>query len=190
MGLIKGKSLLKCSIAVLIVFTVGWIILSPYQKVKNKNQITATIRIKKPIAAVFTYLGNSTNAKDWSIYVEEIVPLNDSVVKDGKLKSTRRCYKAEENRTVFWDEEILFYQKNKSRLLSIYNITGFEIGIDNLRTEQLYDSLSANETQLTFTLYPEKESWSDYLKMIIAGYRVQAIFEKNLANIKNSLEKT
>jgi uncharacterized protein YndB with AHSA1/START domain len=177
---------------ILIIGTILMIAFSPYEKTGKgtHKKIVVTVDIASSPAAVFSYLGNSKNAEDWSVFVDHITPLNPEKVADGKIGSIRRCFKDAEEQKGSWDEEILAVELNKYRKLSCFNFRSFELSADNLQTEQIYQTKSNGTTRLKFTLFfePGKSSWLDELKMYYASYEIRSIFEANLQNIKRLVE--
>lgn len=159
-------------------------------KEKKQNSIKVTTLINMPIEDVFSYLGNSSNAKKWSVYVNHIETLNGIKVKDGTVGSTRRCFKNANKQGITWDEDILEVVNNKKRKLSIYNTKGFLISANGLMTEQNYESVDKNVTRLTFSLFykNKKNDFITNVKTHFASYYISYIFESNLKNIKHNLE--
>jgi len=149
-----------------------------------------TVEIAAPIADVYQYLGKSENAKDWSVFVDHITPLNADEVRDGAVGSIRRCFVQADEKGVIWDELTTIVESNKRRQLTIYNLQGFPMTADNLRTEQLYKKISDQETKLTFTVFfAENPSLCDHLKMYYAAYQIKSIFTDNMMNIKKFVEQ-
>ena len=184
----------KIILYVLISICVGTVLLiyfSPYgySKTLNKKVIIETVEIDAPINDVYVYLGNSYNAKVWSVFVDHITPLNGKEFKDGKKGSIRRCFKNKNETGIFWDEKILIEKPNKKRQLNIYNIHGFSISGNGLLTEQLYETKNG-KTELSFVLYLDKKesSWIKELKLYIAAYKVSKIFRGNIEKVKSILE--
>ena len=60
------------------------LLLSPFRKAENNFVLAKKITINKPAKEVYTYLGNSATASDWSMFVDHITPLNPDKVADGK----------------------------------------------------------------------------------------------------------
>jgi len=138
---------------------------------------------------VFDYLGNSNNAKEWSVFVDHIVTLNGSMVPDGEINSLRRCFKNPDKKGIKWDEEILEVINNRKRKLSCFNLEGFFMETDNIRTEQLYHELEKDKTHLTFSVYFEGEkSILDIIKIRSGSWYIKYIFKKNMENIKRICE--
>ena len=170
----------------LLIFIVAMLIYcSPYgqQGGIGRRVIVKSILIKTPIKNLYQYLGNSANARKWSVFVEKIIPINQDGKKDGELGSKRRCFGKDND--IVWDEEIVAIEEFKRRELSVFNAKGFMTMVDDLRTEQLYESVNADQTKLSLTLYFEKEqNCFDELKMYLAAYEIGKIFQLNLQNIK------
>ena len=161
---------------------------SPYRTYDKFDYklVKVSININSGPAEVFTYLGNSKNAENWSIFVGHITPLNPDEKLDGELGALRRCFRKEDESGETWDEKILFVEENKYRQLICYNFQNFKISANNLLTEQLYKELDDGTTLLSFTLFfdSEKVSFIDKLKMYYSAYEVTSIFDENLHEIK------
>lgn len=190
------KRLLKTGLYTLLILIfgiIGTVIFSPYSK-KDGNAIRTvekTVLIHAPTPFVFRYLGNSENAGDWSTYIDHITPLNTTEVTDGEIGSIRRCYKNADETGIVWDEKILTVIPNKKRVLSVYNRQGFALDSKDMETAQLYEALDSKTTSLTFSLYFKdgKAGWWDQLKMHFASYKISAVFEANLEQIKQLVEQ-
>lgn len=161
-----------------------------YKKGFNSKVIEESIIINKTPEEVYNYLGNSDNAKDWSVYVDHISSLNPETHKDGEIGSKRRCFKNPDEKGAQWDEEILINEKNVRRRLNIYNPSGFMFMAENLITEQLYEEIDG-KCKLSFTLFVKegKNNFIDDLKIYLTAYFIVPIFEKNIKQVKKILEE-
>jgi hypothetical protein len=193
---INNRVLVILSLTIIGVLLMGFILmvgLSPYKSYNkySHNLVKVSVNINALPSKVFNYLGNSNNAKDWSVFVSHITTLNPSEKVDGELGSVRRCFTNENETGETWDEEILFIEENRYRKLSCYNFIDFALSSNNLHTEQIYEEQDDGTTELSFTLFyanPEV-SLVDELKMHFASYTMASIFKENLANIKSFVEK-
>lgn len=176
-------------ILILLLCILVWF--SPYQHndLYENKAIINSILIEKSPEEVYTYLGNSSNASDWSTYVDHITCLNSDQYPDGELGSQRRCFKNNHEEGAKWDEEILINEVNKRRRLSIFNVQGFSFSANHLRTEQLYEEVNGN-CKLSFTLFVEKGKntfWED-IKISLAAYFITPIFKGNIRQVKHLTE--
>jgi uncharacterized protein YndB with AHSA1/START domain len=182
--LISGSIL----IGLFLIYLLFTVLLSPYGNHKGFNYkvIQSSILIKAPTSKVYSYLGDSENAQDWSVYVDHISPLNGDLIDDGKQGSIRRCFvnKDEEGRR--WDEEVLAIEPNKLRRLSCYGYHNFEISAGTLHTEQIFEQSEDGGCLLSLTLFlpPGESTLLRHLKMYWAANEVAEIFDENLKNIK------
>ena len=194
--MIKSKITFKKSLflfpVLLVFFIISIVMFSPYRREKafSYKLIKESILINASVQTVYNYLGNSNNAKIWSVYVDHISPINKDIVADGHLGSIRRCFINSNEKDGSWDEEILFIEKNKLRRLSCFNFQDlfFDPGI--LNTEQIYEDKSG-DCLLTFTLFSPKNElslWEEF-KIHMGSYRTAYIFRKNLNNIKKDIEQ-
>ena len=165
---------------------------SPYRNnnIYPNRALIQSITIKKPPSVVFNYLGNSDNASNWSVYVNHITPLNTQEIEDGKIGSIRRCFKNKNETGIYWDEEIIKSITNEKRTLSVYNLNGFWFTAHSLKTEQLYKETEGN-CKLSFTLFSDNKNTSflNELKLSLGSYFIKSIFEENIKNIKQIIEK-
>lgn len=179
-------------LAFLAILLFALVFFSPYSIQQNYNTkvIIESVLINKTPEEVYNYVGNSDNAKDWSVYVDHISSLNSNSNKDGEIGSKRRCFKNKNEKGAQWDEEILINEKFKRRRLNIYNASGFTFMAQNLMTEQLYEEIDG-KCKLSFTLFVKegKNTFFDDLKISLAGYFIVPIFEQNIQKVKEILEK-
>jgi len=187
----KVKKFILATVLLLLLVSGLLILFSPYHSENGLKRVEHTIIINAPAAFVFDYLGNSENARVWSVFVDHITTLNGDQIEDGLAGSMRRCFVEADEQGMYWDEEILEVVSNKKRRLSIINMQGFPMSAKNLETEQIYVALDEGKCQLSLTLFfrPEMSSLVDHLKLYFAAYKVKSIFAKNLDNIKLDVEK-
>ena len=168
------------------------IALSPYKSYEGfpYKLIKTTVVIKAPADSVFRYLGNSENARNWSVFVHHIKPLNGDSIPDGQPGSKRRAFCNENEEGRRWDELTTLIEPNRKRQLVTFNYVDFWMTADGLATEQLYVPLNDSTTQLSFTLFYLKNDPSlwDVMKTHFASYTVDDIFQRNMANIKRLIE--
>ena len=186
----KKYLILSSLFLIFIIFSV--IIFSPYKWDRSFGYklIKESILINNSTQTVYNYLGNSNNAKNWSVYVDHISPINEDNVADGYLGSIRRCFKNSDEKNGSWDEEILFIEKNKLRRLSCFNFQNLIYNPGILNTEQIYQDKDGT-CLLTFTLFSPKNElgfWEEF-KIHLGSFRTAYIFRKNLKNIKKDIEQ-
>lgn len=191
----KFKRLKKFSLIIgliLIFLIVGMVVFSPYgaQKEFSYKLVKHSIEINAPVDSIFNFLGNSTNAKKWSVYVDHIIPLNTDSFPDGTPGSRRRCFCEKDETGIQWDELITEKIPNKKRQLVLYNLQGFPLTAQHLATEQLYEKAGDNKCSLTFTLFFKdvKPGPWESLKTYFAAYRIKDIYTANMNNIKRIIE--
>jgi uncharacterized protein YndB with AHSA1/START domain len=157
----------------------------PYQVIEH------TVEIDASVDEVFQFLGNSDNAKKWSVFVDHITPLNMDHIPDGVVGSIRRCFARRDETGMTWDEEITVCDPNVRRQLTVFNLSGFTMSVDSLATEQLYEEIAPHKTRLTFTVFfkgSEPSNW-DLLKTHFSSFQIKEIFEQNMNNIKRIIEE-
>ena len=170
----------------------GLILFSPFSKQDGSTKpiLKCSIEINVSADSVFYYLGNSSNAVNWSSYVNHISALNSEDFKDGTIGSKRRCFVQEDELGMSWDEKIIEIEQSVKRKLSVFNLKEFPVSVKGLVSEQLYLKINDSTVNLTFTLFFDSEKSSIYslIKMKLGCYRVKYIFDKNLGNIKRICE--
>ncbi len=168
------------------------LLLSPYRHSSGfpVKLLACSVEIAAPPDSVFRFLGNSGNARRWSVFVDHIAPLNADSVPDGSPGSRRRCFCKRDETGRRWDESILEVDPGKRRRLSIYNLVGFAAASDHLATDQIYASLPGGKCKLTFTVFfnQAQSTWREDFEMYFAAYPIKNIFARNLANIKRLVE--
>lgn len=183
----RFKRILLLILAILLVVFIGGIAFSPYEKADGFKYkvIQTSIEINAPADSVFSYLGKSSNASKWSVFVADIQPLNADRFPDGSVGCRRRCYSSED-KTMQWDELITEVVRNKKRQLVIYNLKNFPLTANGLATEQRYESMGKNKCRLTFTVFYKnaKPTFFETVKTYFAAYKIKDIFNRNLHNIK------
>lgn len=174
----------------LVLLLILALLLSPFKKSNENYILTTKIVVEKPASEIYTYLGNSATASNWSMFVDHITPLNTDKITDGKKGSIRRCFRNADESGIWWDEEILVDIPSKERELTIYNLHGFIMQTYNLTTKQIYTPISETETELTFGLYKNAEEvgFVDWLKLKSSGWVIAHIFRNNLEGIKREVE--
>ena len=173
-----------------LALSVGLYVFSPFAPGGNEYVLEESVQIHVSCNKTFDYLGNSDHASQWSVYVSHISPLNLHSHEDGSLHSKRRCFKNSNEEGIAWDEEIVEWEKDKLRTLTIYNLQNFPWKSEGLRTKQKYQT-KENGVELTFGLYKSTDSVSfwDSVKLRFTGYFIAYVFRKNLKGIKRELEK-
>lgn len=178
-------------IGALILLSLISLLFSPYgaNQCYAHKAIISEVCIDAPASDIYQYLGKSSNATSWSTFVKLIEPLNDDLFEDGKEGSLRRCFA--KDTSIIWDEKITKVEFGQMRRLQIIDPRGFLVIADNLVTEQLYTQFDTGRTRLSLTLYFDIEKEIDFfseIKMYLAAYQVNRIFNKNLENIKTQIE--
>ncbi|HLP53455.1 MAG TPA: SRPBCC family protein [Fluviicola sp.] len=152
--------------------------------------IRESVVVDVPVDSAFRFLGNSDNARRWSVYVDHITTLNSIRTPDGTPGSIRRCFCNKDEKGQRWDELITLVEPNKRRQLTTYNLVDFPMQANGLASEQRYRKIAENRCEITFTLFfaNHDPGFWDELKTYFGAYKVQSIFRQNLDNIKRILE--
>ncbi|HSG47642.1 MAG TPA: SRPBCC family protein [Longimicrobiales bacterium] len=164
--------------------------LSPYRSHDGFPHalIRESVDVTEPCERVHAYLGDSDNAREWSVFVDHITALNPDSVPDGAVGSIRRSFKNADESGMRWDETIVDVTPTR-RLLTVYGITDSPAPSGELLTEQIYEPLGGSGCRLRFTLFlRDAPSLGDALLMRLGGWEVSRIFRANIANVKALVE--
>jgi uncharacterized protein YndB with AHSA1/START domain len=168
------------------------IVLSPYGKHEGFPYplMKTTVEIDAAPDSVFRYLGNSDNARRWSVFVNHINTLNGDSVPDGAVGSRRRAFCNADEQGRQWDELISEVEPGKKRQLELSAFKDFPVTAENMATEQLYEPLDGGRCRLTFTVFFKGPgpSLRETFLMYLASYRIEAIFVANMNNVKRLVE--
>jgi uncharacterized protein YndB with AHSA1/START domain len=170
---------------------IGMIALSPYGRHAGFTfpLMKATVEINADPDSVFRYLGNSGNARRWSVFVDHINTLNPDSVPDGQVGSWRRAFCNADETGRRWDELISEVVPGKKRQLELSNYHDFPVTAEHMATDQIYEPLDGGRCRLTFTVFFKGDpSFRDTFLMYLASYRIKAIFDANMNNIKRIVE--
>jgi hypothetical protein len=186
------KKFLVWSFIILLLTFSGLIIFSPYGNHDGFSYklIVNTVAINAPVDSVFRFLGNSNNARKWSVFVDHITPLNTDSFPDGKPGSRRRCFCNADESGTRWDEVVTENVLNKKRQICCYALVDFSMSASNLATEQIYEATGNDKCKLTFTLFfkgAPPSLWGS-IKTYIAAYKIKSIFSANMDNIRRISE--
>lgn len=189
------SSIKKIGLTVCGTLIIGFATLIAISPFGNKRDfqyklVIHSVEIDAPVDSVYRFLGNSSNAAKWSVFVDHIDPLNSAKVADGKVGCKRRCFKNANGQGLQWDEEITVAEPNKRRQLTVFNMKDFSMKAEGLATEQLYEAVSDHKTRLSFTLFyvNPKPSLADLLKTYVSAFKIKHIYKQNMANIKRIVE--
>ena len=190
----KLKRILLWATALLLLAVASIAITSPYGRKPGYpyRLVLYSVDIDAPVDAVFQYLGNSGNARRWSVYVHHITTLNSAQVADGQPGSVRRCYHQADEQGIRWDERIDAVAPGRMRRLLMFNLQEFPIQAEGLATEQHYEALPGGRCRLCFTVFFREGAHPTALeqaKTYIAAYRIKSIFRRNMDNIRREVEQ-
>lgn len=162
-----------------------------------------TVHIHAPIDSVWTYVGDSSTAREWSVYFHHISPLDTSrtgqpLPSDGAVGSVRVCHRFADETGPLWDEEVLALDATgpeRFRILRTYRLRSFRGATGWLARQtqhyavQIYRLLNDTTTALTFRTrlaYPDNA----FMRWAVdqRAESIQRIFRLNLVNIKAAIE--
>ena len=147
-----------------------------------------SIEIAAPVERVWAYVGDSTRAREWSIYFHHISPLPGP--PDGQVGALRRCFRRADEQGTRWDERVRGGERLRVRHIVSYDFVGIPV-TKGAETDvwQLYESLGPDRTRLTFRTAPVKgTNLANRLSFAGSRRRAAEIFQKNLENIAAAIE--
>ena len=157
--------------------------------------LSQSVEIAAAADSVFRFLGDTGSAMRWSVFVDEIRPLNADSVAPWAAGSRFRCFVRKNGKERRWDETVLEAVPGRKRRLVLYGFAGFSAAPDSLTLEQIYapmedaDGREVGASRLTFNLYFTRgPGWKEALQMFFAAYPIKGIFSRDLANVKRILE--
>lgn len=186
-----------------LALAVGLIIYSPYKRHPGVDYriLSQSVEIAGAADSVYRFLGDTANVKRWSVFVDEIRPLNADSVAPWDPGSRLRCFVRKgakggkggtEKR---WDETVLEAVPGRKRILVLYGFAGFSAAPDSLTMEQIFTPLEDADGRevgaglLTFNLYFTRgPGWRETFQMFFAAYSIKGIFSRDLANVKRVIE--
>jgi hypothetical protein len=157
--------------------------------------LSRSVDIAAAADSVFLFLGDTANARRWSVYVDEVRPLNADSVPPFAAGSRFRRHVRKEGKERRWDETVLEAVPGRKRSLVLYGFEGFSAAPDSLTLEQVLtpledaDGREVGACRLTFNLYFTRgPGWKETLQMFFAAYAIKGIFSRDLENVKRILE--
>jgi uncharacterized protein YndB with AHSA1/START domain len=181
-----------------LALAVGLIMNSPYklQPGSDRRMLSISTDIAAAADSVYRFLGDTANAERWSVFIDEIAPLNADSVQPWAAGSRLRCFVRNDGKERRWDETVREAVPGRKRLLVLYGFEGFSAAPDSLTLEQIFAPMEDAEgrevaaSRLTFNLYFTRgPGWRETLQMFFAAYSVKGIFSRDLAHVKRLLEK-
>ncbi len=159
-------------------------------EVREPSEIRESVTIAAPVEEVWNYLGDSGNAREWSVFFHHISPLD---TLDGKLGAQRRCFRMPDESGIRWDETVIALEPYRERRIHVYNLAGFRLPRANrseFETRQLYERAADGTTILTFTAsLREPQDLVTRVLYLLTQHETRRIFRLNLANIKAAVEQ-
>jgi hypothetical protein len=145
--------------------------------------------------SAYRFLGDTANAGRWSVFVDEILPLNADSVAPWAPGSRLRCFVRSGGKERRWDETVLETVPGRKRVLVLHGFAGFSAAPDSLTLEQVFtpledaDGREVRAVRMTFNLYfTRPPGWRETFQMFFAAYSIKGIFSRDLANVKRIME--
>ena len=156
-------------------------------------ELRESIEIDAPVAAVWSYLGDNSNAANWSVYFKSIRTLSSTGTgQDLAVGTIRRCYRSDDERSPYWDELTLEMEPQKYRKILSYNFQGYQ-GDHFLHAQfvvhNYFEALGPGRTRLTFANAKwSPDSLASTLALLNWAGTVKDTLRLNLQNIKAAVE--
>jgi len=153
--------------------------------------VAETVVIDAPSEDAWAYIGDSGNARQWSVFFSHITPLAGTP-PDGTVGSVRRCFRRPDESGITWDEELTEVVPLERRTIRVFNLRGFRVPgakATQFITAQTYVRLGPRRTRVTFSCWLDRPN--DALHRVIfwkSHWETAHIFRVNLANIKAAVE--
>jgi hypothetical protein len=152
--------------------------------------IEASVVIAAPVERVWRYVGDSANAREWSVYFDHITSLPGPA--DGQVGALRRCFRRADESGKRWDERVTEVVALRRRAIHVFALTGFRPRSANAHEYdvwQVYEPLEGGGTRLTFGSAPSSTSRSARVQWLASRGRAKRTFARNLENIRAALER-
>jgi Polyketide cyclase / dehydrase and lipid transport len=153
--------------------------------------VAESVVIEAPCEDAWTYIGNSSNARQWSVFFSHITPLAGTP-PDGTVGAVRRCFRRPDEAGITWDEELVEVVPLERRTIHVFNLRGFRapraVGTEFVTT-QTYERLDPRQTRVTFSCWLDRPK--DAIQRVIfwkSHWETARIFRVNLENIKAAVE--
>lgn len=176
----------------LLIALVLFIRFSPYKKLSghDANGVENSIVIDRSTDMVFDFMCQQGDVKRWMLYIDHIDVLSKQLNKVSEVGTISRFYSNNDETGQTYDAEVLQSEKNKKRVVKLFNFTDFPITFNEVINEQVFKTLPENKCELSLKLYYEKarpDFW-DEVKAHVASYRIKKAFRENMENLKKELE--
>ena len=158
---------------------------------QHRCVVAESVVIEAPREDAWTYIGNSGNARQWSVFFSHITPLAGSP-PDGTVGNVRRCFRRPDETGITWDEELVEVLPLERRTIHVFNLRGFRApGAKETQfiTTQTYERLAPRQTRVTFRCWLDRPN--DAIHRVIfwkSHWETARIFRVNLENIKAAVE--
>jgi uncharacterized membrane protein len=163
--------------------------LDPRQIFTTNTEYTVTV--DAPMDQVWQYVGDSTKARDWSVYFHHISPLPG--IADGKIGAVRRCYRREDETGMTWDEKVVDVKKHQYRKIHTYNVQGLSIDYfhqTEYNVTQKFKAINDQQTNVTFAFTVRKpNNFLAWMGNRVLRWSAWRVFKVNLENIKHHIEQ-
>jgi hypothetical protein len=149
-----------------------------------------SIVINAPLDEVWSYVGNSDNAKEWSIYFSHIKPISGP---DGEVGGVRRCFRRSDETKNRWDEKTLELKPKTYRKIHTYALQGFPDSYFNRAEFHVHQRFveSSDKKSVSLTFGSELLKPLDpisLMRFLWHSGEVSRVIGLNLANIKEAIE--
>lgn len=190
-----ARWLRRAVIGILALYLLCWCVALGVRPVAHRVEMAA------PLDTVWTYISDSRNAHEWSVYFDHITPRPVPGSIDGQPGSVRVCYRRADESGPRWSEVILEVEHLKQRRIRTYDVVGIGPAWFGARVayrvDQFYEHLPDGRSALTFSTVPEARDGvlptalypvNAVLFAFFHGPSTRDIFQVNLENIAAAVQ--
>lgn len=176
----------------LLIGLVLFIRFSPYKKLfgREQNGIQNSIVIDRSTNDVYDFMCRQGDVKKWMLYIDHVDMLAKHMKSSNDGSNVNRFYTNSDETGQAYDVQVMQSEKNKKRVVRLFNFTDFPISFNEAINEQVFKTLPENKCELNMTLYYKKacpDFW-DEVKAHVASYRIKKAFRENMESLKKELE--
>lgn len=154
--------------------------------------VAESVVIEAPVEDAWAYIGDSRNARQWSVFFSHITPL-PGTPPDGTVGAVRRCFRRPDETGITWDEELIEAVPFQRREIRVFGLRGFRApraAETELRTTQSYERLGPRRTRVTFSgRLDHPDDALQRMAFWLSHWEAARVFSVNLENIKAAVER-
>ena len=158
-----------------------------------------SIVIDVPNSFLWAFLSDNSKAHHWSVFFDQIrdLPSNPNVENVDGLGARRRCYRNQDARGYYWDEEVVHTIPGRLKRIYTFNVSNdtwprswFTEGAETY-TDNIYTTIDENQTKFTFATVSLSTTNAITRGILLSDKHIDLlteIFMLNMENIKAMAE--